>query len=84
MAAERSQEVPQETFNHQSLNMNDEFSYESLIRKQLADVPLPSQDDAWEKMKALLQKKKKRRLLPPFFFTGCLPLALIVALAQSC
>ena len=63
--------------------MNEYLPYEDELKKQLDDLPLPSEDIAWDDMKQRLDKDDKDRpLIPPFlkavqvmgYWFYCLPL----------
>lgn len=60
--------------------MNEKLPYEEKFREGLEDLPLPSEDAAWEKMQELLDKDGGRRTPPPLFLRSCAGWALLLLL----
>jgi hypothetical protein len=82
MAFERSKK--NFTTNDSKKSVNKKLPYEELMDEQLQELPVPDQEQAWEKMKLLLEKDDDDRIVPPIFLRGCfgwtLSLLLILAI----
>jgi hypothetical protein len=50
--------------------MNNNLPYEEKIKEQLADIPLPDEDKAWEDMRQRLEDDDDDRVVP-FWLRGC-------------
>jgi hypothetical protein len=78
MAPERSKKIAAENDrNREGKFMNENQPYRQ--DDEWSDLPLPGQDESWEKMEALLDKEEKRRVIPPFFL-NCAGIALVSAI----
>ncbi len=62
--------------------MSDEPKYEDL-KKLLHSLPVPDEEQAWQKMKQLLEEKEDDRPLPFFFLKGCAGWGLLFGLLLS-
>ncbi|HEY0066397.1 MAG TPA: hypothetical protein VGB46_03515 [Flavisolibacter sp.] len=51
--------------------MNEERPYKEFPPEQLNDLPLPDEEQSWQKMKQLLDKDDDDRVPPPIWFRGC-------------
>ncbi|MEO6723209.1 MAG: hypothetical protein ABIN67_22780 [Ferruginibacter sp.] len=60
--------------------MNEHLPYEDELKKKLEELPLASEDMAWEDMKRRLKKDDEDRPIVPLFFKGCGSVALLVLL----
>ena len=59
--------------------MKEKYSHDAL-NKKLEELPVPDEEQSWQKMKALLDKdERKDRILPPFFL-NCAGWALLILL----
>jgi hypothetical protein len=59
--------------------MNERLPYEEMMDQQWNDLPIPDQEQSWEKMKHLLDEDDdRRRIIPPVFLPGCGGWALIL------
>ena len=59
--------------------MNERLPYEEMMDQQWKDLPIPDQEQSWEKMKLLLDEDDdRRRILPPVLLPGCGGWALIL------
>jgi hypothetical protein len=58
--------------------MNEKLPYEESLEQQLTDLPLPDEEQSWEKMQLLLDKDDDDdRILPPVFLKSCLGWSLL-------
>lgn len=48
--------------------MNEKLPYEDELNRQLHHLPLPDEEQAWQKMKKLLDEEDNNRKIPPLFF----------------
>ena len=60
--------------------MNEYLPYEDELKKQLDDLPLPSEDMAWDDMKQRLDKDDKDRPIIPPVLKGCAGYGLLLLL----
>lgn len=51
--------------------MNEERSYKEFPTEQLNDLPVPDEEQSWQKMKQLLDRDDDNRVPPPIWFRGC-------------
>jgi hypothetical protein len=59
--------------------MNERLPYEEMMDQQWNDLPIPNQEQSWEKMKLLLDEDDdRRRIIPPILLPGCGGWALIL------
>src|SRR5690606_27399071 len=58
----------------------DKTPYEGYLSEQLGNLPLPSEDAAWDQMRSMLEEEEDDRPMIPFFRKGCLPGLLILLL----
>jgi hypothetical protein len=59
--------------------MNERLPYEEMMDQQWNDLPIPDQEQSWEKMKLLLDEDDDhRRIIPPVLLPGCGGWALIL------
>src|SRR5688572_11284159 len=58
--------------------MNDKLPYEESLEQQLKDLPLPDEEQSWQKMKALLEDDDDDRIIPPIFLKGCMGWGLLL------
>lgn len=62
--------------------MKEKYSHDAL-KKKLEQLPVPDEEQSWQKMKALWDKdKKNRRILPPFFL-NCAGWSLLILLTAG-
>jgi hypothetical protein len=60
--------------------MSKKLPYEEKIEEILEGLPVPDENQSWEKMSKLLDGEKRRRRVLPIFFTGCLGLIISLLL----
>jgi hypothetical protein len=58
--------------------MKERLPYEESIKEQLNSLPIPDEDQSWQKMELLLDKDDDRRRIIPPIFTGCLGWGLLL------
>ena len=52
--------------------MSRRQTYEELIEEQLNEIPLPDEEQSWQRMKQLLEDDDGRdRVAPPVFLRSC-------------
>jgi hypothetical protein len=60
--------------------MNKKFPYEEALKRQMYDIELPNEEDAWQNMKGLLDESDKRKPFAYFKKYATLSLAIILFL----
>src|SRR4051794_12742101 len=79
MAFERSKK--NFTTNDTKKSVNEKLPYEELMDQQMRDLPVPDQEQAWEKMQLLLEKDDDDDgIIPPIFLRGCFGWSLFMVL----
>src|SRR4051812_48190056 len=68
------------TTNDTKKSVNGKLPYEELMDEQMRDLPVPDQEQAWEKMQLLLDKDDDDRIIPPIFLRGCFGWSLFMVL----
>src|SRR6478672_5417722 len=58
--------------------MSERLPYEEQLRDQLNELPLPDENQAWEKMSLLLDEDDEDRIVPPIFLRSCLGWGLLL------
>lgn len=62
-------------------SMSEKFPYDEGADHQFDDLPVPDQEQSWQKMQELLNKEDgNKRVPPPFYFRSCFGLGVIAAL----
>ncbi|MBA2744803.1 MAG: hypothetical protein H0U44_01135 [Flavisolibacter sp.] len=60
--------------------MSEQQPYDEGMDHQPDGLPVPDQEQSWQKMKALLDKEEERRLPPPIFLRGCIGWGILIGL----
>src|SRR5690349_5393315 len=61
--------------------MNERQPYEENIKSRLNDLPIPDEDQAWQKMKLLLDDDDDDRIPPPILLRSCMGWGLMLLTA---